>query len=771
MKTRHLLFLTLMTALALSLLPTTVPAHPLGQFTINQFARIETGIDKVTVHYVVDLAELVAFQELQRADTDSSGALSEAESQAYLERTLAQILSELKLTADGHPVTFSVTDRNLALRPGTADLPTLMITCNLTGSLPPGSAGIVRKFRFENNSFADRQGWRELVVVPGTGISIFDSTIFGNGITAELQAYPEDLLQAPLNERVGEWSATTGTPPAAAKALMTRAGKPVVAQRDRFAELIAVKTITPGFALFALLFAFVLGGAHALSPGHGKTVVGAYLVGSKGTAKHAAFLGLTVTITHTLGVYALGLITLFASHYIVPEKLYPILSLASGVIVLVIGLGLFTQRIRAAFGMAAHDHHEHQHSREHSHEHLHDHAHHHANDHAHETTADRHAHMHGLTHSHGGKEHTHLPPDEVSWRNLLALGISGGLLPCPSALVVMLSAIVLQRVGFGLVLIVAFSLGLACVLTAIGLAFVYAGKFINTESESNGLLQKASRVLPILSALVVAVLGGVLIWQALVQAGINFSELLATTEPTGKLTTLSALTLGLILGLKHAVEADHLAAVTTIVSERKSILSSTLVGGLWGVGHTIPILLVGLAVILLRVQIGERVGLSLEFCVGLMLIGLGAYALWRLLRGEQLHLHTHEHDGHKHVHPHFHHAHKSDDEPHSHHGYKPGWRPLFVGMMHGLAGSAALVPLVVAEIRSPLIGMTYMLIFGLGSIGGMMLMSSLVGLPIHLTASRFSRFNYALRALAGVFSVGFGLFMVYEIGFREGLLR
>lgn len=247
------------------------------------------------------------------------------------------------------------------------------------------------------------------------------------------------------------------------------------------------------------------------------------------------------------------------------------------------------------------------------------------------------------------------------------------------------------------------------------------------------------------------------------QTGVDFRALLTTAEPTSSLSTLSVLTLGLILGLKHAIEADHLAAVTTIVTERKSLWSSTIVGGLWGIGHTIPIVVVGLIVILLRIEIKAYVGLSLEFCVGLMLIALGANALWKVARNQQLHLHVHEHGGHAHAHPHFH-AEADTSEAHTHHNFKLNLRPLLIGVLHGLAGSAALVPLVVAEIRSPFVGLFYMFVFGLGSIGGMMLMSLLVGLPLHLTAARFTRFNTALRLAAGVFSFGFGLLMVYQIG-------
>src|SRR5205085_11155238 len=267
----------------------------------------------------------------------------------------------------------------------------------------------------------------------------------------ELRAYPTDRLAAPLDERTAQLSFTTGPLPVHARPLVARDGRKVEPPaRDRLAELIAVPELTVGIALVGLLLAAVLGGFHAMSPGHGKTIVAAYLVGSRGTAKHAVFLGLTVTITHTAGVFALGLITLFAAQYVVPERLYPILSLISGAIVVIIGLSLFIKRLNAALGFVAH---EHEHESEHTHSH----------DHTHE-------------HTHDGHTHTHLPPGadgrRVTWRSLLALGISGGLLPCPSALVVLLSAISLHRVGYGLLLVVAFSFGLACTLTGVGLLFV-----------------------------------------------------------------------------------------------------------------------------------------------------------------------------------------------------------------------------------------------------------------------------------------------------------
>jgi hypothetical protein len=241
------------------------------------------------------------------------------------------------------------------------------------------------------------------------------------------------------------------------------------------------------------------------------------------------------------------------------------------------------------------------------------------------------------------------------------------------------------------------------------------------------------------------------------------------------LSVLSLLAFGFGLGLKHATEADHLAAVSTILSDRKSLWSASLIGGLWGLGHTISLLLAGLAVIVLHFEISAHLAKGLEFCVALMLVGLGLDSLRKLARGGQLHLHAHRHGGRLHLHPHVHdsaHAHaphQHSAEAHSHHGLGIGPRPLVIGMMHGLAGSGALMLLVLSTISSAWVSMSYILVFGCGSIGGMILMSLFLGLPFHLTARRFGRMEWALRGVAGFFSLSFGVFMIYQIGFVQGL--
>ena len=236
------------------------------------------------------------------------------------------------------------------------------------------------------------------------------------------------------------------------------------------------------------------------------------------------------------------------------------------------------------------------------------------------------------------------------------------------------------------------------------------------------------------------------------------------------LPILSLLGLGVVLGLKHALDADHLAAVSTIATEKRSLLGSSLIGVWWGLGHTISLLIAGVLVMLLHVQIGPRTERALEFCVGIMLIVLGVNALRKLMQGGKVHMHTHEHDGHWHMHPHIHEKAKHD-VPHTHHGLKAGARPLLIGMVHGMAGSAALMLLVLATISSTVVGFLYIAVFGVGSIGGMAIMSAVFALPSKLNAQRFSTLNFLFRGVAGLASLGLGAFTVYHIGFVNHLLR
>ena len=230
-------------------------------------------------------------------------------------------------------------------------------------------------------------------------------------------------------------------------------------------------------------------------------------------------------------------------------------------------------------------------------------------------------------------------------------------------------------------------------------------------------------------------------------------------EITKEMTFGTILLFGFLLGLKHAVEADHLAAVSTIVAERKNVFVSAIVGGFWGIGHTLSLLIVGALVIFLKIKISETVEGYLEAVVGFMLIVLGLNA-FRKLSGKQVHWHTHEHNGHEHVHPHTHD--ENDEANESHHLARLTPRTVIIGMIHGLAGSAGLMLLVVPTIDSAAMALLYIAIFGLGSVGGMMIMSILIGLPIYFTAGKFELLNRGILGLAGVFSLCLGVFIVYE---------
>jgi ABC-type nickel/cobalt efflux system permease component RcnA len=461
-------------ALALAAVPALVAAHPLGNFTVNRWAGLAVAPGTLTIRYVVDMAEIPAFQELRAVDGDGNGTVDAGERRAYLDRMAADLGRGLTLLLDGRPVPLAAGAKSLELPPGAGGLPTLRLEVVFAARLPAAGGGV----EFRDRNFAGRPGWREVIASAGGGLALGGATVPATDVSRALTAYPADLLASP--PQVSE--ARFAIAPGGMGALPAREGAAGRADAlrfgDRMTELVATKApLGLGLVLFSLLVAAVLGALHALGPGHGKTIVGAYLVGAHGTARHALLLGLVVTAAHTLGVYVLGLVVLGASHWVLPEKLLPWLGFLSGLIVVAIGASLVVSRLHLALG--------------HDHDHHHDDHHHHG--HAHRPRADT-------------------PP---GWRSLVALGVSGGLIPCPSALVVMLGAIALGRVAFGLCLIVAFSAGLAAALVAIGLAFVYARRLL----ERVPLEGRVTRFLPAASALVVSAAGLAIVLQAIITIG------------------------------------------------------------------------------------------------------------------------------------------------------------------------------------------------------------------------------------------------------------
>jgi ABC-type nickel/cobalt efflux system permease component RcnA len=304
-----------------------------------------------------------------------------------------------------------------------------------------------------DHNYAGRIGWKEIVLGATT-----------RSTSDELRAYPKDLLRSPLEVTSADGRlAPNGDPPPTLLSGHALAAPDRIADSS-FASLIGQKHLSAFVVLISLALAVFWGAAHALSPGHGKTIVSAYLVGSRGTPWHAALLGLITTATHTAGVFALGGVTLLLSQWIVPDTLYPWLDLSAGLMVVGVGSAVLIGRTR------------------HAHAHRHGHGHHHPHDHA-----------------------------EGERRSLLAVGISGGLLPCPSALVVLLAAITLHRVAFGMLLVFAFSLGLAVAITLVGLVAVMA-KSMFARFDGRGRLLS---VLPAVSALVIVLAGAAMVARAL----------------------------------------------------------------------------------------------------------------------------------------------------------------------------------------------------------------------------------------------------------------
>ena len=423
-------------------------AHPLGNFTINHFSRVQVSGHRIYVRYVVDMAEIPTLQKVQLTT------------------------SGLVLRVNGTTVPLKVVRTALAHPLGAAGLHTTRFQAILAG---PEIATAAR-ISYRDNSYPGRIGWKEVVVGAHT-----------TSTSDELRAYPKDLLSSPLDVRsaVATLEPTTDPPPTVLSGKALRAPDRVA--DSGFARLIIQGKLSFLVILASLAVALFWGAAHALSPGHGKTIVTAYLVGSRGTPRHAALLGLITTVTHTMGVFALGAVTLALSAFIVPDRLYPWINVASGALVVTVGLAVLTGRWRSARHDAA----------------RHDHS--HAAPQPGEPLARIRLSKSGgaqtHTHSHGSGHHHHEPPQDL--RSLVAVGISGGLLPCPSALVVLLAAISLHRVAFGMLLIVAFSFGLALTITGIGLLALFAKRAFGRFDMQSGLI----RFLPAVSALVIVVAG------------------------------------------------------------------------------------------------------------------------------------------------------------------------------------------------------------------------------------------------------------------------
>lgn len=482
-----------MIAVALAMLAAAAPAasaHPLGNFTVNFSSGIRVEPAAVAVLVVMDAAEIPTVQAFPTAATGVDNQTADT----YRSKRCAEIASAADVRLDGTRAAMSVTSSAVTFPSGAAGLPTTRLSCGLRSStkLNPVNAALTYRLPFET----DRLGWREITAV-GDGVQLAGSTVPTASPSQVLTAYPKDLLSSPLHMqdatlqvRSGTGVVAGGVTPGGPSDTLTRGVDKLTAA---YTGLVASHALTLPFGMLAVLLAVVLGGMHAFAPGHGKALMAATLVGREGSLRQAVTIGLSVTVTHSLGVLLLGLALTFTS-WVAPERIYPWLGLVSGVLLVSIGITLLRAATR---------HHHHHHSEEAVPELAHA---------GHLDSHDDHPHPHArfverlhvadrvvqppaapVPHSHGLFSHTH-EPAQLGTRSLLAVGFTGGLVPSPSALLVLLGGIALGRAWFGMVLVVAYGIGMAGSLVAVGLALVRCKDWLERHSNRLSLKGHAKTV-------------------------------------------------------------------------------------------------------------------------------------------------------------------------------------------------------------------------------------------------------------------------------------
>ncbi len=501
-------------------------AHPLGNFTVNTADRLVVTSDGVVVTHVVDLAEIPSVQLAQArsgADTDGDGRLSEAELNDYAGRECARTAPLLSVVVDGEPAPLTPTSSTGAAQPGAAGLPTTRIDCTYaTGVRPQASVA------FSDPVAQERNGWREVSAGSLCG-ALPTSSVPEQSPSDLLSDYPEDLLQSPVDVNEATFTVRGGAACVAGSGTAGGVSSDEVAPRglDRlsqgFTDFLGRPDLTLPFAVVSLSAAVLFGVLHAVAPGHGKTVMAAYLVGQRGNRRQALQLGAVVTFTHTASVLLLGVV-LSLGALAAPELVVPFTEVLSGLLLAAVGgylAVLAVRRLRAAGGHTSEEHghepHDHPHHEHHGHDHPHqaDHGH----DHPHESAAG-----HGtlsqtagsvsvqtraVAHTHGGRTHTHapLPEGRLTWKTLAGMGVAGGLVPSPSALLVLLSATALGRAWFGVLLVVAYGLGMAVTLTIAGLLLLRARALLDRRGWSLGRGRRLVALLPLGTAAIVVLVG------------------------------------------------------------------------------------------------------------------------------------------------------------------------------------------------------------------------------------------------------------------------
>lgn len=439
-------------------------AHPLGNFTLNRYARVEVSAGVVRVYYVIDLAEVPSYQVRKVVDADPDG---------YVDGEVAAVVDGLELELDGRPVAIRAVRQALGRPRGEGGMRRVRIDALLEARVASTSPDEVVEARFTDRNQPRRLGWREIVVVAAGDATLVESSAPSRDISDELRDYPESRLQNPVDVREATFRFTPGTrgaPPASVGSI-----EGVRAAADSFTGLLDRHDLTPLVLAGMLAMAALVGGGHALAPGHGKTLMAAYLVGTRGRPIDAVLLGVIVSGMHTASVLILGLVLLQVDRSLALDRLYPALTVVSGVAVLLTGARLAVVRLRAVRAEA------HQ----------------------------RHLELHGHGHGHGHHSHVHpLDVAPLSRRGLALLATAGGIVPSPSAVIVLVGAFSVGRAGLGLALVLAFSVGLAATLTVVGLAFVLGGRALGHR-----LGARFANAVPVVGATGLLLVGAVLVVQ------------------------------------------------------------------------------------------------------------------------------------------------------------------------------------------------------------------------------------------------------------------
>jgi nickel/cobalt transporter (NicO) family protein len=455
-------------------------AHPLGNFTINRYSELVLSPETIDIDYVLDMAEIPTFQETSAIDVNGDGSIGAPERQSWADRTAAKIRANLIVAVDGRAVQLRAVSDSMRFRSGQAGLPILYFTATFRGPLG-GASGTVE---YADGNFPGRIGWKEITARSDEGVALGHSSVPAHSVSQALRAYPRDLLSSPLDVA----TATLAFHPGRATTVgSTRAGRTVggspVASGGSFAALVN-RRLTPLVLAVSLVLAFGFGALHALGPGHGKTITAAYLVGQGARTRQAAAVGVAVAVMHTASVLGLGLLLFVLARSLPADRVYPWLTLGTGLVAMGLGAGLLVARVRGRRrGLdpwLGHTHHPP------------------GSDHSH--------------HSHTAQSQPSVERRPLSGRGLAALAVAGGILPSPTAFVVLTGAVAAHRVGYGLTLIFAFSAGLASSLVVVGLLALRARAMV-----SNRLRSRWMGLIPIVSALVIVGFGLFFATRGLVQ--------------------------------------------------------------------------------------------------------------------------------------------------------------------------------------------------------------------------------------------------------------